>query len=92
MTNESQQAQSDQAFTLGVRNFTNWDGFMDQLVQLRKAQGVSQREMAKRLQISQPAVAQFELSSANPTIFTIIRYANAIGVEVRFDARLAQSR
>ena len=76
------------AFELGVKNNTNWQDLMDALVQKRIELGISQRDMAKRLGISQPAVAQFELSSANPTISTLIRYANKLGVELEWSLRV----
>jgi transcriptional regulator with XRE-family HTH domain len=55
---------------------------MDQLVAAREDQGLSQKEMGERMGISQSAVAQFELSSANPTISSIVRYANQLGIEL----------
>ena len=74
-------------FELGVTNFDHWQTFMDQLVAKREELGISQREMARRMGISQPAVAQFELSSANPNLNTVIRYANKLGVELEFGIR-----
>jgi ribosome-binding protein aMBF1 (putative translation factor) len=69
-------------FELGVRNFAAWQDLMDQLVTAREDQGLSQKEMGERMGISQSAVAQFELSSANPTISSIVRYANQLGIEL----------
>ncbi len=69
-------------FELGVRNFAAWQDLMDQLVAAREDQGLSQKEMGERMGISQSAVAQFELSSANPTISSIVRYANQLGIEL----------
>jgi ribosome-binding protein aMBF1 (putative translation factor) len=69
-------------FELGVRNFAAWQDLMDELVAARESQGISQKEMGDRMGISQSAVAQFELSSANPTISSIIRYANQLGIEL----------
>jgi transcriptional regulator with XRE-family HTH domain len=69
-------------FELGVRNFAAWQDLMDQLVAAREKQGLSQKEMGERMGISQSAVAQFELSSANPTISSIVRYANELGIEL----------
>ena len=69
-------------FELGVRNFAAWQDLMDQLVTAREKQGLSQKEMGERMGISQSAVAQFELSSANPTISSIVRYANELGIEL----------
>ena len=86
---ESQQTNSSSpAFELGVKNNANWQDLMDALVQKRIELGISQREMAKRLGVSQPAVAQFELSSANPTISTLIRYANKLGVELEWSLNM----
>ncbi len=67
---------------LGVSNYAAWQDLMDSLVATREKQGISQKEMGERLGISQSAVAQFELSSANPTVTTIIRYANQLGVKL----------
>lgn len=71
-----------EAFELGVRNYSECQDLMDKLVSRREELGISQREMARRMGISQPAVAQFELSSSNPTLSTIVRYANNLGVEL----------
>jgi transcriptional regulator with XRE-family HTH domain len=43
--------------------------------------------MARRMGVSQPAVAQFELSSSNPTLSTIVRYANKLGVELQLSVK-----
>lgn len=85
MTKTQQTNSPSPVFELGVKNNANWQDLMDALVQRRVELGISQREMAKRLGISQPAVAQFELSSANPTISTLIRYANKLGVELEWN-------
>lgn len=74
-------------FELGVRNYAAWQDLMDELVAARENQGVSQREMGERLGISQSAVAQFELSSANPTMSSIVRYANCLGIELSLTTR-----
>ena len=58
------------------------------MVQKRVELVISQREMAKRSGVSQPAVAQFEMSSANPTISTLIRYANKLGAELEWSLRV----
>ena len=74
--------QPSKKFELGVRNFAAWQDLMDELVAARESQGISQKEMGERMGISQSAVAQFELSSANPTMSSIIRYANSLGIEL----------
>lgn len=72
-------ALSSQAGRPGSRDAQD---LMDQLVAAREDQGLSQKEMGERMGISQSAVAQFELSSANPTISSIVRYANQLGIEL----------
>jgi transcriptional regulator with XRE-family HTH domain len=77
----------NEEFELGVRNYSECQDLMDKLVSRREELGVSQREMARRMGVSQPAVAQFELSSSNPTLSTIVRYANKLGVELQLSVK-----
>lgn len=74
-------------FELGVRNYSECQDLLDKLVTRREELNISQREIAKRMGISQPAVAQFELSSSNPTLSTIVRYANTLGVELQLSIK-----
>lgn len=55
------------------------------LIAMRENHGLSQREVAERLQISQPAVAQFERYDSNPTLETLQRYALAIGARLSIE-------
>lgn len=82
MTATSNSKRKNTSTELGVSNYAAWQDLMDSLVAAREKQGISQKEMGERLGISQSAVAQFELSSANPTVTTIIRYANQLGVKL----------
>ena len=45
----------------------------------RRARGVTQAELARRLNLSQPAVAALERPGANPTVRTLERALNALG-------------
>lgn len=55
------------------------------LAALRKARGVSQRELAERLGVSQPAIAKIEAGRAkNLELRTVVRYAAALGARVWF--------
>ena len=74
-------------FELGVRNYSEYQDLMEKLVSRREELVISQREMARRMGISQPAVAQFELSSSNPTLSTIVRYANKLGVMLQLSVK-----
>ena len=56
----------------------------DDLVALRESAGVSQRALAQRLGVSQPAIAKLESGKAkNIGIVTIARYAAALGGQMR---------
>ena len=72
---------------LGVRKYSEYQDLMEKLVSRREELVISQREMARRMGISQPAVAQFELSSSNPTLSTIVRYANKLGVMLQLSVK-----
>lgn len=52
------------------------------LVDLRKEQGLKQKDIADRLGISQPAVAAFERYDSDPKLSTVRRYAHAVGALV----------
>lgn len=58
----------------------------DQLVALRKKRGLSQRELAHRLGVSQPVVAEWEsLEPRNVEIKTLVRIAAALGAQLRME-------
>ena len=66
----------------------SWYDFHGALVDARAEHGLTQQQLAKRLQISQPAVSVFENSNTLATqIETIISYAAALGMEVEFSLR-----
>lgn len=52
-----------------------------ELVQMRKTHGITQRELADRMGVSQSTVAGFETEDADPRFSTIQRYCRAIGYE-----------
>ncbi len=52
------------------------------LIRLRKEQGLSQSEVARRAGLRQPAVARLEAGAVRPTLDTIQRIARALGREV----------
>lgn len=53
-----------------------------ELIRLRKQQGLSQSEVARRAGLKQPAVARLESGAVRPTLDTIQRVAHALGREV----------
>jgi transcriptional regulator with XRE-family HTH domain len=55
----------------------------DDLVRLREARGLSQRDLAAKLGISQPAIAKIESGrAANLQLKTLVRFVTALGGEL----------
>lgn len=52
------------------------------LAALRLKAGLSQRELASKLETSQPNIARMEREPSNPTLSSIKAWATALGVEV----------
>jgi DNA-binding XRE family transcriptional regulator len=52
-----------------------------QLIGYRADQGLSQRELAARLGVSQPRVVELESGEKNPQIETLVKIAAATGLE-----------
>jgi DNA-binding XRE family transcriptional regulator len=55
------------------------------LVAYRSENGLSQRELAKRLGVSQPRVVELESGEKNPQIETLVKIAATTGIEFAFD-------
>lgn len=55
---------------------------IEELVKLRKSHGLTQSDVAMRMGISQPAVADFERYDSNPTLSRIRRYALTVGANL----------
>ena len=62
---------------------------MKSLVDLRRARGLSQDDIAARLGVSQPRVAEIERGLAGMQATTLFRYATVVGacIEVRATAK-----
>jgi predicted transcriptional regulator len=56
-----------------------------ELVRLRKKQGLSQSEVARRAGLKQPAIARLESGAVKPTLDTIQRVAHALGRELEIN-------
>ncbi len=56
-----------------------------QLIGYRSDHGLSQRELAKRLSVSQPRVVELESGEKNPQIETLVKIAAATGLEFAID-------
>ena len=55
---------------------------VDELVARRRAQGLSQTEVAARMGTSQSAVARLEASTGDLKVTTLERYAAAVGAPI----------
>lgn len=56
-----------------------------ELIRLRKKQGLSQSEVARRAGLKQPAIARLESGAVKPTLDTIQRVAHALGRELEIN-------
>ncbi len=55
---------------------------IEKLVKTREALGLSQRELAEKCGIKQPAIARIETFKVIPKLNTVIKIAEAIGVKI----------
>ena len=56
-----------------------------QLQELRKKNGINQRELAEKLQISQQRISAIEkLNNGNITLKTLLQYTKKLGYDIRF--------
>lgn len=55
----------------------------DSLVSVRKAQRISQKEVARRMGVGQSTVSEFETSANDPRISTLQRYARAVTAQLK---------
>ena len=63
------------------------------LLALRLGKGVSQRQLAKTLGVSQPAIAKIESGKVrNLELRTLVRYATALGGSVKIEVRGRKNR
>lgn len=54
-----------------------------ELLSLRKARGLTQRQLSKKTGIQQSEISRIEAAHANPTMGTVSALARALGAEVR---------
>ncbi len=53
-----------------------------QFVYLREKQGYTQQEIADKMGVMRQQITRFENMSNSPTIFFLVKYANALGTEI----------
>lgn len=54
-----------------------------QLTELRKAQSISQKELAERTKKSQQAISRIEKNEVNPSLKIICQIADSLGYELK---------
>lgn len=52
---------------------------MTALYKYRKAKGITQRELAKKLGVAQPTITQYETGARKPDIVTLKKLAKILG-------------
>lgn len=61
---------------------------VDALIREREAQGLSQREVGRRMGCNQSTVSQMEAGQHDPRLSTLQRYARAVNVILELDISL----
>jgi transcriptional regulator with XRE-family HTH domain len=72
---------------VALSNEREWSDLIEQLVEIRVNKGLSQQDVADLLGVTQPAIAQLEYVTSNPTINRIKLYALALGVELQLSVK-----
>lgn len=55
---------------------------IDSLIAVRKEKRITQKDLAKAANLSQPAIARFESKSATPQLDTLLKVASALGCDI----------
>ena len=65
-----------------LRSFTS---LQDELLGFRETQGISQSQLASELGVSQPMVSKIENSNTEIQVATLVSYAAAMGLSLKFE-------
>ena len=57
------------------------------IIRYRVERGLTQTSLARRLGIQQPAVARLEAGDHEPSVATLARLANRLGITLRLDVK-----
>jgi DNA-binding XRE family transcriptional regulator len=88
-----EQLDQDAALRQAVEELLNEMRIEQDLLALRLGRGVSQRQLAKTLGVSQPAIAKIESGKVkNLELRTLVRYATALGGSVKIEVRGRKNR
>lgn len=67
-------------------------GLVTSLIRIRESRGITQADLAGRLEVSQQSVSKFEQMDSDPRLSTIRRYAIAVGASIRHDVQAHDGR
>lgn len=88
-----EQLDQDAALRQAVEELLNEMRIEQDLLALRRQKRVSQRQLAKTLGVSQPAIAKIESGKVkNLELRTLVRYATALGGSVKIEVRGGKHR
>ena len=60
----------------------NCSMLIDRIIELRKANGMTQRDLAKAANLAQPAIARLESKSSMPQLDTLLKVLSALGQQL----------
>ncbi len=55
---------------------------IEQIIQIRKEKGLTQKELAQAANLAQPAIARLESKAATPQLDTLLKVAAALGCDL----------
>ena len=61
---------------------SDYTSIIDQLIELRKAKGLTQKDLAAAANLAQPAIARLESKSAVPQLDTFVKVVGALGYTI----------
>ena len=59
------------------------DNTIEAFIKARKKSGMTQKEISEKTGIAQPDISKLENGNANPSVRTLQRLANAMGMELK---------
>jgi transcriptional regulator with XRE-family HTH domain len=82
---------TDPAYRAALEDAEQLHEILDKLVKLRKALGLTQKDVADRMGVRQPTVSSFENESSDPRLSTLQRYARAVEGRIGFSLALPEN-
>jgi len=88
----AEQLATDPAFRAEWERTALARGVAVALVRYRAEHDLAQRDLAERLEMTQPQVARLERGDTNPNMETLMRLAGGLDIEFTIDVRPARSK